>query len=293
MGLYDRDYMRAGDWDSRREPAGSTLGFLSRLFGGTGVGLQHPVVVTYALALLVLVCSGVWHLAANNFLRRPSLAEYLVNQQYYDAQWARNLEYVVGMYEHLTLSENGLDGRRHYSLITYPLLHPDLIDLLFRLTGLVAFGICLESYWGARKMAVMVASCVLVGAAVHMAFETSWCQEAVPFLPDWLPAINDLPKTERAASGSSGIVCGMLAAAFVQFPKARLFGLPIPLGLAAVVYATVDLLGVLNFQGAFQPYALIFGGTLCGLTFGTWGRLRCWSACRKTRYRPVRRAIGR
>ncbi len=290
MSLYDRDYMRAEDWDSYEQSGGSGLGWVARVFGLGEDYDRHPAVVTCSVLLLAVVFSGFWHLVANNFFRNPpSLWEVMMNPAYYEAQFVNNLTYLHSMYVHLTLAEDSLDAHRYYSVLTYPLLHLSVVDLLFRLIGLLAFGVRLESYWGARKTALVMATCTLAGAAVYLVFETDRYAQTLAIPEELFRTLHGLLTTGEPAWGLAGVVFGLATAALVQFPKARVFELPIPVGIAALVYATIDLFGVVNFQGIAPPYGLIAAGALCGGAFGLWGRLRGWWACRQAKSRRPRR----
>jgi hypothetical protein len=122
-----------------------------------------------------------------------------------------------------------------------------------------------------------------------LVFETDQYQQALAIPDDLFLAIRGLLATGRPAWGLAGIVSGLLTAALVQFPRARFFGLPVSVRIAALVYATIDLLGVFSFQGLAPPHGLIAAGAACGGTFGLWGRLRGWWACRQATSRRSRR----
>ena len=246
--------------------------------------------VTCSVLLLALVFSGFWHLVASNFFRNPpSLLDVMMNPAYYEAQFASNQAYLQGMYVHLTLSEDSLVAHRYYSLLTYPLLSLSVVDLVFRLIGLLAFGVCVESYWGARKTALAMVACTLAGAAVYLVFETDRYPQDLEFFDGQFLAVRDNLMTGQSAWGLAGLVFGLATAVLVQFPKARMFETPIPAGFAALMYATIELFGVLRFQGIAAPDVLIVAGAVCGGAFGLWGRLSGWRACRQAKSRPSRR----
>ncbi|MBI2232852.1 MAG: rhomboid family intramembrane serine protease [Candidatus Aenigmarchaeota archaeon] len=135
---------------------------------------------------------------------------------------------------------------RPYQLITSMFLHADLLHLGYNMIALFFFGLALEGAVGGRRFLLAYFA---TGITASIA--------AAAFYPGSL--------------GASGAVFGVTGALVALRPKMTVFalGVPMPLVVAAVVWGSLDIIGVFYPSGIanFAHIAGLAVGLLLGLTW--------------------------
>lgn len=285
MGIYDRDYMGA---DRDNAPRQTELGYTSYSWSPSYSGdpeWGRPVTVT-TVCVLVSIVSGAWNLVAHHFYSRPDFIEYSLNQKCYQETWQEHEEYLQTMEANFTLSPSWSPKGRYHALLTYPLLIFRPVDFGFRIFGLIAFGVALERLWGSRKVALLVFGAALTGGLTYLFFQADWSGVAGDKIGPAVAELQTWFSSKDVCSGLASVVWALVVSAAIGLRRERFWGTPLPFWCAALVYAAVDLFGVLNFGGQNPPYALQLGGGVFGILF-----LIVGYAIRRERgaYVPVRR----
>ncbi|MBR9691986.1 rhomboid family intramembrane serine protease [Candidatus Woesearchaeota archaeon] len=131
---------------------------------------------------------------------------------------------------------------RPWILLTSMFLHGGLNHLFFNMYALLLFGPLLEHRIGANRFLLIYIASGLI-AAILSSF----------FYP--------------AALGASGAIMGMIGALIILMPDLKLlflFVIPMPLWVAGIIWALLDLLGI--FPGVAHIAHLV--GMGCGLLYG-------------------------
>jgi len=108
-----------------------------------------------------------------------------------------------------------------WTLITSMFLHGSLIHLLYNMLALAIFGLILENEIGSKKfLLVYLAAGIFAGLA------------SIPFY--------------NAVLGASGAIFGIIGTLTILKPKMQVFalGVPMPMFLAAIIWAALDLFGI-------------------------------------------------
>ena len=133
-----------------------------------------------------------------------------------------------------------------WTIVTSMFLHADLMHLFFNMFALWMFGMVLEYKVGSRNFAVLYFSSGLLGSLAYLA--TSW-GSAVPGL------------------GASGAIYGILGAVAILEPHLTVFMmgfLPMPMWIAAIFWAGLELLGTLDNASLVGHWAHL-GGMVAGI----------------------------
>jgi membrane associated rhomboid family serine protease len=127
--------------------------------------------------------------------------------------------------------------------VTSIFLHGDFTHLVFNMFALLTFGTLLENIVGGRRFLMVFFAAGIVGNLGYMVTSGN----------PWVPAI-----------GASGAVFGVIGMLTVLRPWLIVFvgGLPMPLLVAAIVWALLDL------SGLFAPSGVAHGTHLAGLLLG-------------------------
>ena len=171
-----------------------------------------------------------------------------------------------------------------WRLVTYQFLHADFWHLFFNMYGVWLFGGMVEQRLGKPKtLALYFFSGVLGGILFALA---NWNNVAI-------------------CVGASGSLFGLMVAAAIAFPQARMFLLfppiPIRLWVMVVIYCAIEVLYSLSGAGGNVAHLAHLGGALGGLLFMlkplqnlfTRGRRRPPSAGRRAAAEPPRAAPPR
>jgi membrane associated rhomboid family serine protease len=157
---------------------------------------------------------------------------------------------------------------RLWQLLSYALLHQDLLHLLFNLLGIWTFGTELERLWGGRALAWFAALCAMGGGLAHAMLE---------------PLVSG---RDIGVVGASGVVYGLLAAYGLLFRQRRLLFLgliPVQAGVLALVFGALALFsGAAQSQDGVAHFAHL-GGMAMGLILLGWGP--AMTALRRRRHR--------
>ncbi|MBO4618553.1 MAG: rhomboid family intramembrane serine protease [Victivallales bacterium] len=141
-------------------------------------------------------------------------------------------------------------GWQLWRLVTYQFLHADFWHLFFNMYGVWLFGGMVEQSLGKTKtLALYFFSGVLGGICFALA--------------NW--------HTQASCVGASGALFGLMVAAAIAFPQARMFLLfppiPIRLWVMVVIYCAIEVLYALSGTGGNIAHLAHLGGALGGLLF--------------------------
>lgn len=130
-----------------------------------------------------------------------------------------------------------------WTLLTAIFLHGSLVHLLYNLFALVLFGLILEGTIGTKKFLILFFSAGLFASIA-----------SIPFY--------------NAVLGASGAIFGIIGALAIIKPKmvVWVYGMPMPMFLAALIWAIVDVLGIF-IPSNIANLAHLFG-ILIGIVFG-------------------------
>jgi membrane associated rhomboid family serine protease len=137
--------------------------------------------------------------------------------------------------------------------VTSIFLHGGLTHLVFNMFALLTFGTSLENIVGGRRFLTVFFAAGIVGNLGYM----------VTSGDPWIPAI-----------GASGAIFGVIGLLTVLRPWQTVFvgGLPMPLLVAAIVWALLDLTGF--FAPSDVAHGAHLGGLFLGLAYGAFIRRR-------------------
>ncbi len=132
-----------------------------------------------------------------------------------------------------------------YTLLTSMFLHGGLDHILFNMYVLFMFGPLLESKIGPKRfLLIYLASGLIAGIASSFVYER--------------------------ALGASGAIMGMMGVIIVLLPRLQVlffFVIPMPLWIAGIIIALIDLMGVFTPGGGIANAAHL-AGMACGLIYG-------------------------
>lgn len=155
-----------------------------------------------------------------------------------------------------------------WRLVSYQFLHdPEGFSHIFvNMLILYFFGPMLERLWGSRRFLVFYLVCGAMGGLLYTVLVL------VRFLAPPLPLI-----------GASGAILGMIAAAAIMFPKARVYVMgifPIQLWVLAVILALISIMTLFRHDNAGGEVAHLAGmaaGAAYVLSGPWWQRLKARS----------------
>jgi len=141
-----------------------------------------------------------------------------------------------------------------WTFITSIFLHADFLHLFFNLFALFFFGIYLERVIGNRAFATLFIISGIVGNLGYLV------TAADPYIP---------------AIGASGAIYGVIGTLAVIAPTllVYIYGfIPVPMALAAVIWALIDVAGL--FMPTGIAHGAHLGGMVVGLLYGAYLRLK-------------------
>jgi len=135
---------------------------------------------------------------------------------------------------------------RPWTLLTSMFMHGSVVHILFNMYVLFIFGTLIEQRIGTRKFLVLYFSAGLLAAALS--------QFIYP-----------------AALGASGAIMGVIGTVIILFPRLPVlffFFIPMPMWIAGIVIAGMDILGFFHPTGIANVAHLV--GMATGLLYGLW-----------------------
>lgn len=141
-----------------------------------------------------------------------------------------------------------------WTFITSIFLHADFLHLFFNLFALFFFGIYLERIIGNGSFAALFILSGIVGNFGYLLTASN------PYIP---------------AIGASGAIYGIIGTLAVIAPSllVYIYGfIPVPMALAAAIWALIDIAGLFVPTGVAHGAHL--GGMVVGLIYGTYVRAR-------------------
>ncbi len=119
-----------------------------------------------------------------------------------------------------------------WQLLSYALLHGDMLHLFFNMLGLWMFGSEIERLWGGRRYTHFLLACILAAALVQL-------------------AVTMLTGSKVPTVGASGALFGLLLAFGMLFPNRTIMPLfpPIPMKARTFVFVFGGLELMLGFLG--------------------------------------------
>ena len=119
-----------------------------------------------------------------------------------------------------------------WQLLTYALLHGDMVHLFFNMLGLWMFGSEIERLWGGRRYTHFLVACILAAALVQL-------------------IVTFLTGSKVPTVGASGALFGLLLAFGMLFPNRTIMPLfpPIPMKARTFVFVFGGLELVMGFLG--------------------------------------------
>jgi membrane associated rhomboid family serine protease len=141
-----------------------------------------------------------------------------------------------------------------WTFVTSIFLHADFLHLFFNLFALFFFGIYLERIIGSGSFAALFIVSGIVGNLGYLLTSSN------PYTP---------------AIGASGAIYGVIGTLAVIAPSllVYIYGfIPVPMALAAVIWALIDVAGLFTPTGIAHGAHL--GGMAVGLIYGAYLRVR-------------------
>jgi len=138
-----------------------------------------------------------------------------------------------------------------WRFLTAVFLHGGLVHLVYNLFALILFGLILESVIGSRKFLWLF---LISGIIANLA--------SFYFYPSSL--------------GASGAIMAVLGCLAILRPTMAVwaFGLPMPMFIAAIVWAAGSFLGIFGFGDQNVGYIAHLAGIIVGLIYGFYLRFR-------------------
>lgn len=172
------------------------------------------------------------------------------NKNYWSSLWLSLIIFVIFIFQQLISNFTDifiLDANivltRPWTLITAVFLHSNLVHLLYNLFGLALFGIILENIIGTKKLLRLF---FIAGLAASLA---------------------SLPFYDRVL-GASGAIFGLIGMLAILRPRMViwLYGMPMPMFIALMVWAAADIFGIFFPSGTANIAHL--AGLAIGIIFG-------------------------
>src|SRR3989339_107325 len=144
---------------------------------------------------------------------------------------------------------NGFAYPEIWRFVTSIFLHADIMHIAYNLFALILFGMILESIVGSRNFLIVFIVSGILANIISVNFYDS-------------------------SLGASGAIFGVIGALIIVRPTLTVwaFGLPMPIFIAGILWAFVDLMGVLSPSNVANIAHLsgMFFGLLLGLLFRDW-----------------------
>ena len=172
------------------------------------------------------------------------------NKNYWSSLWLSLIIFVIFIFQQLISNFTDifiLDANivltRPWTLITAVFLHSNLVHLLYNLFGLALFGIILEDIIGTRKFLKLFFIAGLAASLISLPFYTR-------------------------VLGASGAVFGIIGMLAILRPRMViwLYGMPMPMFIALMVWAAIDIFGIFFPSGTANIAHL--AGLAAGIMFG-------------------------
>lgn len=153
------------------------------------------------------------------------------------------LQIIIAGFTDLFILDAGLALTRPWVLLTAIFLHSNLVHLLYNLFGLALFGIILEDIIGTRKFLKLFFIAGLAASLISLPFYTR-------------------------VLGASGAVFGIIGMLAILRPRMViwLYGMPMPMFIALMVWAAIDIFGIFFPSGTANIAHL--AGLAAGIIFG-------------------------
>jgi len=149
-----------------------------------------------------------------------------------------------------------------WQVVTYSLLHGDMLHLFFNMLGLWMFGSEIERLWGTKRYIQFLLASVLSAAAVQLLWTS-------------------LSGSRAPTVGLSGALFGLLLAFGMMFPNRTIMPLFPPIPMKAKVF--VAIFGAIELlMGLFGPSGVAHFAHLGGM-LGGFLMIRYWRASRRRR----------
>src|SRR3989338_7692065 len=172
------------------------------------------------------------------------------NKNYWSSLWLSLIIFVIFIFQQLISNFTDifiLDANivltRLWTLITAVFLHSNLVHLLYNLFGLALFGIILENIIGTRKVLKLF------------------------FIAGLVASLTSLPFYDQVL-GASGAIFGIIGMLAILMPRMViwLYGMPMPMFIALMVWAAIDIFGIFFPSGTANIAHL--AGLAAGIMFG-------------------------
>jgi membrane associated rhomboid family serine protease len=137
--------------------------------------------------------------------------------------------------------------QRPWTLVTYMFVHDGLAHIGYNLFALLIFGLLLEDRIGSGRFLAVFFGCGLAAGFASMVFY-------------------------EASLGASGAIMGVIGAVAALRPRLVVWnmGVPMPMVVAAAVWAGLDLLGFASLDNV--AHAAHLAGLALGIAAGLWMR---------------------
>jgi membrane associated rhomboid family serine protease len=156
---------------------------------------------------------------------------------------------ISGFTEMFFLSENALT--KPWQFLTAIFLHGGIVHLFYNIFALLLFGFVLEKTIGSRRFLALF---ILSGVLANF----------ISFF--WFPN----------ALGASGAIMAILGVLAVIRPGMTVwaFNLPMPMFIAAIVWAVGSIIGIFGFGDQTTGYLAHLSGLVIGAFYGTFLRIK-------------------
>lgn len=175
---------------------------------------------------------------AHYFMKLPKITRYLV--------LTLIGSFILGQFVDLSffILKNFGHGFNPLQMVTYAFVEYDFIYLLFSVLAIWLFGFQIEEYWGTKRFAIFIATCIIGTAVFHLILGSIF------------------------AVGISGLFFALLMAYAMMWPNREVYLLLPPIPVKAkyllMIYAGIMFLRMLTGQGTFLSKVAYLGGALCG-----------------------------
>lgn len=157
-----------------------------------------------------------------------------------------------GMTDRFALDLQGLKDFQFWRILTYGICHANVQHLLFNMIGVWVFGRMVESVYGSKETLAFFSLTVAISGLAQI-------------------AVSALTQVPTSVIGASGGVLGFVTLAAMNFPRApmHLLFIPIPIELKwiAVAYVGLDLFQVAGNTGGNVANFAHLGGAAVGVLY--------------------------
>lgn len=172
------------------------------------------------------------------FMRLPRITRYLV--------LTLIAIYTLGQFVDLSffILKGIGNGFNPIQILTYAFIEYDFIYLLFSVLAIWLFGYQIEEFWGTKRFAIFVSTCLLGTAVFHLLLGSAY------------------------AIGVSGLFFALLMAYAMMWPNREIHLLLPPIPVKAkylvMIYAFIVFVRMLSDPGTVLSKLAYLGGPLCG-----------------------------